>query len=128
MSGKNISTSAMPTGKPLSLLKPSIMAARTDKSRWLRFSAFSISWYTVSGLSVSPTASTKFSGVKPRHFKYSASCKRIVLMGLVEKDFRVKCDRPLPLSYFLDGKGDRTFYQLPSLWADSRSDKFLSER
>jgi hypothetical protein len=28
-------------------------------------------------------------------------------MGLVEKDFRVKCDRPLPLSYFLDGKGDR---------------------
>jgi len=45
--------------------------------------------------------------VKPRHFKYSASCKRIVLMGLVEKDFRVKCDRLLPLSYFLDGKGDR---------------------
>jgi len=28
-------------------------------------------------------------------------------MGLVEKDFRVKGDRPLPLSYFLDGKGDR---------------------
>jgi hypothetical protein len=66
--------------------------------------------------------------VKPRHFKYSASCKRIVLMDLVEKDSRVKCDRPLPLSYFLDGKGDRTFYQIPSLGADSRSDKFLSER
>ncbi|MEG4441435.1 hypothetical protein QUB47_17385 [Microcoleus sp. AT9_B5] len=49
-------------------------------------------------------------------------------MGLVEKDSRVKCDRPLPLSYFLDGKRDRTFYQIPSLWADSRSDKFLSER
>ncbi|MEG3939369.1 hypothetical protein QT995_14560 [Microcoleus sp. S36b_A3] len=49
-------------------------------------------------------------------------------MGLVEKDFRVKCDRPLPLSYFMNGKGDRTFYQIPNLWADSRSDKFLSER
>jgi hypothetical protein len=30
-------------------------------------------------------------------------------MGLVEKDFRVKCDRLLPFSYFMDGKGDRTF-------------------
>jgi len=39
-------------------------------------------------------------------------------MGLVEKDFRVKRDRPLPLSYFLDGKGDRTFYQFPSLSAE----------
>ncbi|MEG4453486.1 hypothetical protein [Microcoleus sp. N9_A1] len=38
-------------------------------------------------------------------------------MGLVEKDFRVKCDRPLPLSYFLDGKGDRAFYDISSLSA-----------
>jgi len=38
-----------------------------------------------------------------------------------------KCDRPLPLSYFFDGKGARAFYQLPSLWADSRSDNSLSE-
>ncbi|MGB3263733.1 MAG: hypothetical protein WBA89_07220 [Microcoleus sp.] len=36
-------------------------------------------------------------------------------MGLVEKDFRVKCDRPLPFSYFLDEKGDRAFYEIPSL-------------
>ncbi|MEG4036173.1 hypothetical protein QUA03_20350 [Microcoleus sp. S36b_A4] len=48
-------------------------------------------------------------------------------MGLVEKDFRVKSDRLLPFSYFLDGKGDRTFYQISSLWADSRSDNSLSE-
>jgi len=27
----------------------------------------------------------------------------------------MKCDRLLPLSYFMDGKGDRAFYEIPSL-------------
>ncbi|MGB8690803.1 MAG: hypothetical protein WCD53_26225 [Microcoleus sp.] len=45
----------------------------------------------------------------------------------IEFSISVKGDRLFPLSYFLDGKGDRTFYQIPSLWADSRSDNSFSE-